>query len=789
MNFVKQLALLILAASSGFILAGCEPGSSKAAAQPTVVTLNVAPNPATIARGATQQLTVTGRYTDGTQLDLTSGTTYATSDATIATVSAGGLVTAVAPGAATITATNTASGKTGTTAVTVTAPALVSIALSPVTPIVGINTTQALTVTSTFADGTNAVTTSGATFTSSDATIARIDTAGVVTGVGAGTALITAVDTASGKTASAAVTVKPSYSVLDFNTTGVSYALTAFGGAAATLTSTNVPAGGPSGKVVQLVKTKGAACYAGVTLSTGGANSIGAIPFSSTATTITAQVYVPAGSVGADIKLKVENANNSAQSVETDVTPTVAGWQTLTFNFSHPAAGTPALNLNSTYNKITIFADFTCVNNSAAPTADETFYVGPMTFLGALAPASAPLAFSYAILDFNTTGVTYTLTPFGGATAALTSTGVPGGGPTNTVVQFVKTAGAACYAGATLSTGYHNSIPQVPFSATATVITVQMYVPVAGVDIKLKLQDVNSGTAVETDVTPNATGWQVLTFDLSKQAAGTPALDPTKVYNELSIFGDFTCVNNAPAPSANETFYIGAITFFGASGPSAPALVAPPPPSVPTSVAPTPAPAVANVISLYSSVPGGYNGTAADFSANVDTWLTCWSAGSGGAPFAVTAGGQTANPRKYVFTGSANFIGIELLGKTGATQPGSCGGTINLTHEIDISTMTALHVDVWTPDDSSNLQFKIVDAGANGLINGQDTNGIATLTAGSTPALATGTWLSYDLPIGAGFPGNNFPSNNASTLHHFGQLVIIAPNGGTVYIDNLYFHK
>jgi hypothetical protein len=195
------------------------------------------------------------------------------------------------------------------------------------------------------------------------------------------------------------------------------------------------------------------------------------------------------------------------------------------------------------------------------------------------------------------------------------------------------------------------------------------------------------------------------------------------------------------------------------------------------------------VISLYSSVPGGYNGTAADFGANVDTWLTCWSAGTGGTPFAVTAGGQTANPRKYVFTGGANFIGIELLGKAGATQPGSCGGTIDLSHEIDISTMTALHVDVWTPDDSSNLQFKIVDAGANGLINGQDTNGIATLTAGSTPALATGAWLSYDLPIGAGFPGNNFPSNNASTLHHFGQLVIIAPNGGTVYIDNLYFHK
>jgi hypothetical protein len=132
-----------------------------------------------------------------------------------------------------------------------------------------------------------------------------------------------------------------------------------------------------------------------------------------------------------------------------------------------------------------------------------------------------------------------------------------------------------------------------------------------------------------------------------------------------------------------------------------------------------------------------------------------------------------------------HYVGIEFLGKSGDV----CTGTISGTNEIDISAMTHFHVDVWTPDDSSNLQFVLVDAGADGLLDGQQTQGIATLTAGSTPPLGTGQWLSYDLAIGADFPGNNFPNNDASTLHHFGQLVIVAPNGGTVYVDNIYFYR
>jgi hypothetical protein len=68
----------------------------------------VAPNPVRLAAvRASQQLTVTGMLSDGGTQDLTAattGTTYASSNSAVATVSPDGLVTAVAQGEATITA-------------------------------------------------------------------------------------------------------------------------------------------------------------------------------------------------------------------------------------------------------------------------------------------------------------------------------------------------------------------------------------------------------------------------------------------------------------------------------------------------------------------------------------------------------------------------------------------------------------------------------------------------------------------------------------------------------------
>lgn len=81
-----------------------------------VATVSIDVTPATSSRtvGQTQQLTVAR-----TPLNASGAVTYASSDATKATVSATGLITAVAVGSATITAT--LGGKTDTCVVTVTA--------------------------------------------------------------------------------------------------------------------------------------------------------------------------------------------------------------------------------------------------------------------------------------------------------------------------------------------------------------------------------------------------------------------------------------------------------------------------------------------------------------------------------------------------------------------------------------------------------------------------------------------------------------------------------------------
>lgn len=91
---------------------------------PTLTTITIDPPTPTVNQGATQQLTATGTFQDGTTSTLTGGSTcsgnivcWSSSDTTTATISTGGLVTGIQAGSATITA---ASGAiVGTATVTV----------------------------------------------------------------------------------------------------------------------------------------------------------------------------------------------------------------------------------------------------------------------------------------------------------------------------------------------------------------------------------------------------------------------------------------------------------------------------------------------------------------------------------------------------------------------------------------------------------------------------------------------------------------------------------------------
>lgn len=83
---------------------------------PRLVTLSVTPGSAYVATGESQQLAASGTYSDGSTRTL-SGLAWSSSNAAVATVDAGGVVTSVAAGTATITAA-AAGGIAGTAEVT-----------------------------------------------------------------------------------------------------------------------------------------------------------------------------------------------------------------------------------------------------------------------------------------------------------------------------------------------------------------------------------------------------------------------------------------------------------------------------------------------------------------------------------------------------------------------------------------------------------------------------------------------------------------------------------------------
>jgi hypothetical protein len=95
---------------------------------PSLTAIAVGPANPSLAAGAQQQLAATGTYSDGSTQTLTSQVTWASSSPAVATVAAGGLVTAIGAGITTVSATL---GSTfGSTTVTVTAAAPLAIVTS-----------------------------------------------------------------------------------------------------------------------------------------------------------------------------------------------------------------------------------------------------------------------------------------------------------------------------------------------------------------------------------------------------------------------------------------------------------------------------------------------------------------------------------------------------------------------------------------------------------------------------------------------------------------------------------
>jgi uncharacterized protein YjdB len=169
----------------------------------SVASVAVTPSPLSMSVGQTTQLAVTLKDAVGNVLN---GRTvsWSSSSSTVATVSAEGMVTAVAPGNATITASS--EGKMGTASLTIAKLAVGSVTVDPQGPMLVLGANAHLTATVRDVNG-NVVTDRQVTWSSSNTGVATVSASGVVNSVALGTATITA--TSEGKSGSTVVTVIP----------------------------------------------------------------------------------------------------------------------------------------------------------------------------------------------------------------------------------------------------------------------------------------------------------------------------------------------------------------------------------------------------------------------------------------------------------------------------------------------------------------------------------------------------------------------------------------------------
>jgi uncharacterized protein YjdB len=166
-----------------------------------VASVSITPATSSLVIGSTVQLSATTKDEAGNTL--TGRTvTWTTSDASIASVDANGLVTAHAVGTATITATSET--KTATAQITVTEAPVATVAVNPSSVSLALNGTRQLTATTSDANG-QVLTGRVVTWSSSDPAKATVDANGLVTGLAYGQVTITA--TSEGKTGTATVSV------------------------------------------------------------------------------------------------------------------------------------------------------------------------------------------------------------------------------------------------------------------------------------------------------------------------------------------------------------------------------------------------------------------------------------------------------------------------------------------------------------------------------------------------------------------------------------------------------
>ncbi|WP_280770704.1 glycoside hydrolase family 16 protein [Salipaludibacillus daqingensis] len=163
------------------------------------------------------------------------------------------------------------------------------------------------------------------------------------------------------------------------------------------------------------------------------------------------------------------------------------------------------------------------------------------------------------LVNFGESGVEYVLDDFGGAESGIVED------PTDTsneVVEVVKSEGAASWAGTTFGQAPENTIQAIPFTESNTKMSVKVFSPKEGIEVRLKAEEKGDPTrSVETGaVTTTSNEWETLEFDFSNQSPGTEYLIYDYTFNMISIFFDFG------NEGAGDTYYFDDLKFLGQAG-------------------------------------------------------------------------------------------------------------------------------------------------------------------------------------------------------------------------------
>lgn len=191
-------------------LSGLQAASTVTVSTATLKSIKVTPPSATLALKGALGLTATGTYDDGSTAELTASVIWNSSPqgvVSVDNVTRPGLVTALAAGVATVTAS--LGVVSGSASIVVSSAALVKLTVTPSSASVVDGLNLPLRATGTYADGLVLDVTGQAMWSSSDSNVASVSNAtglqGLVTGVRAGKATVTA--TLGGVAASASITV------------------------------------------------------------------------------------------------------------------------------------------------------------------------------------------------------------------------------------------------------------------------------------------------------------------------------------------------------------------------------------------------------------------------------------------------------------------------------------------------------------------------------------------------------------------------------------------------------